>query len=189
MTVPTVVIMSKKKAVHAAAARRRRRAPWGKLLGGKPTERHIFIGDERIDLDEEYLRERQYYAMQSLLQHYGIVGNVPPYPKGLADRSWWPWYELALAMASELDDSLKIVDGRPPSKTAPRWRGAEGANLIRSVDTLKRVRPNRSIRWCLRVVQEKVIPNSYGRMTLDELEARYYEARRHHRTTKRARIS
>jgi hypothetical protein len=184
MTVPTVV-----KAVHAAAARRRRRAPWEKLLGGKPTERHIFIGDERIDLDDEFLRERQYFAMQSLLQHYGIVGHAPPYPKGLADRTWWCWYQLALAMASERDDSLKIVDGRPPGKTAPRWRGAEGANLIRLVDTLKRVKPNRPIRWCLRVVQKKVIPNSYGRMTLDELEARYYEARRHHRTTKRARNS
>jgi ribosomal protein L35 len=181
--------MPKKKAVHAAAAKRRRRAPWGKLLRGRPTERHIFIGNERIDLDEEVLRERQYYVMQSLLQHYGIEGHVPPYPKGLADRSWWPWYQLALAMASELDDSLKIVDGRPPGKTAPRWRGAEGASLIRSVDALKRAKPNRSIRWCLRVVQEKVIPNSFGRMTLDELEARYYEARRHRRTTKRARIS
>jgi hypothetical protein len=184
MTVPTVVIMSKKKAVHAAAARRRRCAPWGKLLGGKPTERHTFMGDERIDLDEEYLRERQYFAMQFLLQHYGIVGNVPLYPKGLADRSWWGWYELALAMASELDDSLKIVDSRPPGKTAPRWRGAEGASLIRSVDTLKKVKPNRSIRLCLRLVRQKVAPNSYGQMTLEELEARYYEARRHRRTTK-----
>jgi hypothetical protein len=147
------------------------------------------VGDEKIELEDGDLRELQYFSMQFLLQHYGIVGHVPPYPKGLSDRSWWPWYELALAMASELDDSLKIVDGRPPGKTAPRWRGAEGASLIRQVDTLKRAKPDRSIRWYLRVVQEKVMPNSYGRMTLDELEARYYEAKRHHRTTKRARNS
>jgi hypothetical protein len=169
--------------------RRRRPPPWGKLPIGRPIERHVFMGDEKLDLDEESLRERQYFKMHALLQHYGIGGPVPPYPKGLADRSWWCWYQLALAIASELDDSLKIVDGRPPGKTAPRWRGAEGANLIRLVDTLKRVKPNRSIRWCLRVVQKKVMPNSYGRMTLDELEARYYEAIRHHCTTKRARIN
>jgi hypothetical protein len=189
MTVPTVVIMPKKKAVHAAVAKRRRRAPWGRLFGGKPIERHIFIGGERIDLDDELLQESQYVAMQSLLQHYGIVGHVPFYPKGLADRSWWCWYQLALAMASEQDDSLKIVDGRPPGKTVPRWRGAEGASLIRLVDALKRAKPNRSIRWCLQEVQKKVIPNSYGGMTLDELEARYYDARRHHHTTKPARNS
>src|SRR5262249_14665949 len=33
--------------------------PWGKLFGGKPTGRHIFIRDERIDLNDEFLRERQ----------------------------------------------------------------------------------------------------------------------------------
>ena len=180
MTVPTVVIMPKKRAA------RRPRPPWGKLLSGKPTERHVFIRDEKIDLEEEFLRERQYWMMQALLQHYGIVGHVPLYPKGLADRSWWCWYELALAIASELDDSVKIVDGRPPGKTAARWRGAEGAELIRLVDTLRKVRPNRSIRWCLREVQQKVLSNSYGRMPLDQLEVRYHEAKRHHRTTKQA---
>jgi hypothetical protein len=184
MTVPTVVIMPKKEVAHAAAAKRRPRPPWGKLLGGKPTERHVFIRDEKIDLDEEFLRERQYFRMHALLQHYGIVGHVPLYPKGLADRSWWPWYELALAIASELDDSVKIVDGPPRGKTAARWRGLEGTELIRLVDMIKRVK-NRSVRWCLREVQ-KMFPTSYGQMPLDQLVVRYHEARRHHRTTKRA---
>ena len=184
MTVPTVVIMPKKKAVHAVAAKRRRRAPWGKLLGGKPIERHIFIRDETIDLGDEFLREMQYWRMQGLLHHYGIVGHVPLYPKGLADRSWWCWYELALAIASELDDSPKIVAGAPRGKTAARWRGLEGAELIRWVDTLRKVRQNRSIRWCLREVQKKIFPDSYGRMPLDQLVVRYHEAKRHHRTTK-----
>jgi hypothetical protein len=189
MTVPTVVIMPKKKAVHAVAAKRRRRAPWGKLLRGKPIERHIFIGDERIDSDDESLLETQYFRMTLLLPHYGIVGHVPLYPKGLADRSWWCWYELALAIASELDDSLKIVARPPRGKTAARWRGPEGAALIRLVDSLRKVRQNRSIRWCLREVQQKIFPNSYGRMPLDQLGVRYHEAKRHHRTTKRARNS
>jgi len=178
MTVPTVVIMQ----------RRRPRPPWGRLFGGKPIERHIFVRDEKIDLGDEFLREVQYLRMHALLQHYGIVGHVPPYPKGLADRSWWCWYELALAIASELDDSLKIVDGRPPGKTAARWRGAEGAELIRLVDTIRKVRPNRSVRWCLREVK-KIFPTSHGRMPLDQLVVRYHDARQHHRTTKRGRNS
>jgi hypothetical protein len=129
----------------------------------------------------------QYWRMHALLQHYGIVGPVPFYPKGLADRSWWGWYQLALAIACELDDSLKIIDGRPLGKTAARWRGAEGAELVRLVDIVKKNNPNRSISWCLQQVQRRIFPNSYGRMSLKELEARYYEARRHRHTTKRER--
>jgi hypothetical protein len=180
--------MPRKNATHAAAhGKRRPRPPWGKLLGGKPIERHVFIRDEKLDLDEESLRERQYLKMQGLFHHYGIVGYVPLYPKGLADRSWWPWYELALAIASELDDSVKIVDGPRPGKTAARWRGHEGTELIRLVDMIKRVK-NRPDRWCLREVQ-KMFPTSHGQMPLDQLAVRYYEAKRHHRTTKRARIN
>ena len=181
MTVPTVVIMPKKRPA------RRPGPPWGRLFGG-PLERHVFIRGEKIDLGDE-LRETQYLRMHALLEHYGIVGHVPPYPKGLADRSWWCWYELALAIASELDDSLEIVDGRPPGKTAARWRGAEGAELIRWVDILRKVNPKRSINWCLQQVQRRIFPNSYGRMSLKELVVRYYEARKHHRTTKRMRNS
>jgi len=183
MTVPTVVIMPKKEVAHAAAAKRRPRPPWGKLLGGKPIERRVLIRDDKLDLDEES-RERQYLKMQGLFHHYGIVGYVPLYPKGLADRSWWPWYELALAIASELDDSVKIVDGRPRGKTAVRWRGLEGTELIRLVETVKRLK-NRPVQWCLREVQ-KMFPTSYGQMPLDQLVVRYHEARRHQRTTKRA---
>ena len=174
MTVPTVVIMQRK---------RRPCLPWGRLFGGKPIERHIFIRDEKIDLGDEFLREAQYLRMHALLQHYGIVGHVPLYPKGLADRSWWCWYELALAIASELDDSLKIVDGRPPGKTAARWRGLEGTELVRLVDMMKRAK-NRPVRWCLREVQ-KMFPTGHRPMSLKELGVRYYEAKRHHRTTKR----
>ena len=181
--------MPRKNAAHAAAHRKRRpRPPWGKLLGGKPIERHAFIRDEKLDLDEESLREKQYLKMQGLFHHYGIVGHVPLYPEGLADMSWWCWYQLALAIASELDGSLKIVDELPRGKTAARWRGFEGAELIRLVDTMRKVRPNRSIRWCLREVQ-KIFPTSHGRMPLDQLVVRYHEARQHHRTTKQARNS
>ena len=178
MTVPTVVIMPKKRAA------RRPRPPWGRLFGG-PLERHVFIHGEKIDLGDER-REMQYFRMHALLEHYGIVGHVPPYPKGLADRSWWCWYELALAIASELDDSLEIVDGRPPGKTAARWRGAEGAELIRLVDWFRKSKPKWSIQQCVQKVQ-KLFSANYGRMPLDQLVVRYHEAKRHHSTTKRGR--
>src|SRR5262249_23518752 len=168
--------MPKKKAAHAVAKtasgqaqlKRRRGPPWGKLLRGKPLMRHIFVQGERLDLGDEFLREMQYLRMQGLLQYYGIAGHVLLYPKGLGDRSWWCWYELALAIASELDDSLKIVDGVPPGKTAPRWRGLEGAGLIRLVDSIRKARPNRSVQWCLQEVRKKIHPNSYGRIPLNQ---------------------
>jgi len=189
-----VAIMGKKKTAHAAAetssgqARRKRRRPppWGSLFGGKPLQRHVFIRGEKIENDE-LLWDLQYWRMHALLQHYGIA---PSYPKGLEDHSWWCWYQLALTIACELDDSLKIVDGRPPGKTAARWRGAEGAALIQLVDILRKKNPKkRSINWCLQQVQRRIFPNSYGRMSLDQLVVRYHEAKRHHRTTKQARNS
>src|SRR5262245_60970353 len=102
MTVPTVVMMPKKKAAHAA--KRRRRPPWGRLLGGKPIERHGFMWGEKVDLGDERARQEQYFRMTRLLWHYGITAPVPIYPvAGLVNIDWWCWYELALAMASEVD--------------------------------------------------------------------------------------
>ena len=183
--------MPKEKAAHAR--KRRPRSPWGKLLSGKPIERHVFKHDEKIDL-EEFTQEMQYQRMLLLRDHYGIGGPVPRYPvAGLVDPSWLCWYKLALAIASELDDSLKIVDGTPRGKTAARWRGLEGAELIRLVDIIRKVKVKSkpsvrmpSVRGCLRVVQKR-FPTSYGRMPFDQLVARYHEAKRHHRSTNRER--
>jgi hypothetical protein len=72
MTVPTVVLMPK-KASGQAQRKRRRRPPWGKLLGGKPIERHVFVQGEKIDLGDEPAWERQYFKMLCLLDHYRIV--------------------------------------------------------------------------------------------------------------------
>src|SRR5215471_1023727 len=186
MTALMVVTMPQKRAAQAQR-KRRRRPPWGKLFAGKPLARHIFLHGERIDVSDT-IQKVQYIRMHALLDHYGIVGHVPPYPNGLADRSWWCWYELALAIASELDDSLKIVDGLPPGKTAARWRGLEGAELIRLVDWFRKSKPKWSVPQCVQKVQ-KLFPANYGRMPLDQLVVRYHEAKRHHRTTKRGRNS
>jgi hypothetical protein len=160
------------------------RPPWGKLLGGKPIERYTYLFDEKIALGEGFMRQEQHRKMQRLLRHYGIVGRVPRYPiAGFEDASWLVWYNLALAIASELDDSLHIIDAKPRAKTAPRWRGLEGRLLLRLVDVLRKRRPRRSVRWCLHRLQT-AHPSSWGRMTLAQLVVRYYEAKRYHRTTK-----
>jgi len=166
--------------------KRRSRPPWGKLLGGKPIERHLYVLDKRIDLGESPLRQAQYLRMLCLLHHYGIVGHVPTYPiAGLADTGWLVWYNLALAIASELDDSLHIIDAKPRGKTARRWRGPEGPVLLGLVDALRKRKPRLSIRSCLHQLQKKN-PDSLGRMTLDQLVVRYHEAKRYHRSTKQS---
>jgi hypothetical protein len=184
--------MPKKNAARTTAEaasgkerRRRRRAPpWGDLLGGKPIERCDFLGDNKLDLGAGFTQEMQYLKMQRLMRYYRIVGPLPAFPiAGFGDVSWWPWYQLALAIASESDESLKIVDAPPRHKTAARWRSDEGAVLVQLVDYLRESRPGRSIRWCLS--QFRTTYPFYKRMSLDELVARYYEARRHHCGTKR----
>jgi hypothetical protein len=160
------------------------RPPWGKLLGGKPIERHTYLFDEKIALDEGFVRQQQHLKMQRLLRHYGIVGHVPRYPvAGVGDTSWLVWYNLALAIASELDDSLHIIDAKPRGKTAPRWRGLEGHLLLCLVNALRESRPSRSVRWCLSRLRT-AHPSSWGRMPLKQLLVRYHEAKRYHHSTK-----
>jgi hypothetical protein len=169
-------------------ARRKRRpaAPWGKLLGGKPIERQGYVNNKMIDLGE-YAQVMQFVKMRTLMGHYNIEGGHETFPiRGLASPNWLPWYQLALAIASELDDSLKVVDAKRPGKTASRWRGVDGALLLDLVDIWKMRRPKRSVRWCLDQVQ-KEHPEAYGQMSLKQLQVRYIEANRHHRVTKAAR--
>jgi hypothetical protein len=158
--------------------KRRLRPPWRNLLGGKPIERQYFYFNEKRDIGEDHLRLMQHIRMRLLMDHYKIQGAVEAYPiKGVGAATWLPWFELALAIASELDDSLKINDASLPGKTAPRWRGIEGQILLSLVDVWKKLRPKRPVRWCLQQMQ-KIDPNGFGRTPLDQLEVRYYEATR-----------
>jgi len=125
------------KPAARAKTRSRRRAPWGGLLG-KPIERlppSLMDGlcDGKTEDEQNAIRsdeDRRVQALQlekmlKLLRHYGIAETV----------GWRPWYELALKIASALDDGLKIVD--PPqnrqSKTGSRRRGVAGKVRVEPV--------------------------------------------------------
>jgi hypothetical protein len=171
-----------------ARRKRRPRPPWGGILGGKPIESRFYFFDEKRDLGEHYARLMQHIKMVTLKAHYGIQGGDNAFPiRGVAAAEWLPWYQLALAIASDLDDSLKVVDAKPPGKTARRWQGGvEGHTLIELVDALKQSRPGKTIRWYLQRVRT-LDPNGYGRMSLNQLVVRFSEAKRHHGITKAAR--
>jgi hypothetical protein len=164
--------------------RRKLRAPWGNILGGKSIVRHTFMFDKRIDFGEDALRLLQYVRMLELKRHYQIQGGDHGFPiKGLAPAPWLPWYQLALAIASDLDDSLKIVGAQSRSKTSRRWRGGlEGMMLLELVEFWKE-RTNRSIRWCLERIR-KLDPDGFGRIPLKTLVARYHEVKRSRSSTK-----
>jgi len=169
---------------RAKARRERRpRPPWGGILGGKPIPRFVWNFNKKIDLGEA-APILQYEKMLVLKKHYGIVGRVPSYPiAGVGNVDWLPWYQLAVAIASELDDSLKIIDPGPRGKTAPRWRGLEGRIFLRLVDAHRAVYPHRSVRWCIDQLRKR--SPEYGQIPLDQLVVRYHEAKRHHRATRR----
>jgi hypothetical protein len=162
--------------------------PWGDLLGGKPIERQFWVFGKKREQPEQRLRAQQYVRMRQLMSHYGIVGADYALPiGGVAPAEWFPWYELALAIARDLDPSLQIVDAAEPRKTAPRWRGGrEGALLLGIVEfELERtVHQQRSIRWILERVRKRF--PEFGKMPIDELVARYYDAKNHRENTKRS---
>jgi hypothetical protein len=135
----------------------------------------------KFDLDEQRVRRMQRIKMRKLKEHYKIEGGDDAYPiSGVGADTSLPWYELALAIATKLDDSLKVVDARPPGITTRRWSGgAEGRILLREVDELKQKRPDLSVRWCLQKIHKKK-REIYGQMSFEQLEACYYQAKKHH---------
>jgi hypothetical protein len=144
----------------------RRRTPWPRL--GKPIERFGF------DWSEQDARQEQYRRMLRLKAHYGIEG----------ESGWKPWYELVVAIVSEFDDGLKIVDWKAPK--GRRWKGADGQVLLAEVLALKETRPD--LRFDVdRLRYMKAEQAKYGDMTLDEMAVRLAEAKRHHLPPKKLR--
>jgi hypothetical protein len=180
-------------AKHNQRNKPRSRPPWGNLLGGKAIERQIWAFGKKIDQPQQRLLAQQYDKMRKLMGHYGIVGADYGFPIGgfptgvVAPAEWLPWYELALAIARDLDHSLQIVDAPKPGKTAARWRGGrEGALLLGMVELeLERTaHKNRGLRWVLERVRKRF--PEIGKIPLNELVARYYDAKKHRDNTKRS---
>ena len=160
-----------------AKRRRKSRPPWGNLFGGKPIERRAWYFNQTVDLGDDLVLKLQHLKMLQLKNYYGIFGGDFDYPiKGVRPSDWVPWYELALAIASELDDSLKIVDAKPRGKTAPRWRGVEGRVLLSMVKAYQDAYPSLSVRSCLVRLLKR---NPALGKSLNQLVVRYYEAKKH----------
>ena len=142
---------------------------WGDMLG-KPIER-LWRGDllpaipdlsdlgdpaEIADLSKNKSFADQYRKMCRLKEHYG------------ADC----WYALALAIASEIDDGLKIIDPPPrrTDKTAPRW-GEEGEYLLEMVDCLREEEGGEAkLEYLLMKLQK--LSDRYGKIGEDQEELR-----------------
>jgi hypothetical protein len=171
-------------AKNAARRKQRSRPPWGDILRKDAIERNVWGFKTKLARNELQLKEMQYSKMLRLKRHYGIFGGEYDYPiKGVANADWLPWYDLALAIASELDESLRIVDNAAPlGKTAPRWRGFDGLVLLNLVDAHRTAFPRRPLRWSLEQVRKRT--PELRQLPLEQLEVRYYEAKRHHRVTK-----
>jgi hypothetical protein len=170
-------------ATGKARRKRRPRPPWGGILGGKPIERYAWGFNKKIDLGEQ-ARQFQYYKMLQLKRHYKIYGGDYDYPiKGVGPADWLPWYELALAIASELDISLRIIDAARHGKTARRWRGLDGLILLNLVEAHRNAFPNQSTQWHLERLRKR--NPDLQQLPLKQLTARYYEAKRYRRDTKR----
>lgn len=162
----------------------RQRPPWGKLADGKPIE-DFGRTYHRVKVDDvsevghakkeknvrnefgESARQYQFKKMLLVKKYYGIEG----------ESGWRPWYDLALAIASEFDPSLKIVDPIPEKtgKTAPRWRGTRGSLLIDEVAALGGGKGRGKVLAVLQLLRE-MCPDRYRTYSLNVMEANYYSA-------------
>jgi hypothetical protein len=124
------------------------------------------------DWAEKFVRRQRYERMLELKKYYRIKGE---------DAN--AWYELAVAVASEFDDGLKIVDYKPPTRRS--WKGANGYQLVQEVQALKETTKLRTDLECLRYI--KAEQTNYNDMPLPELVARYAEAKKHHLPGKKLR--
>ena len=109
--------------------------------------------------------------MLALKEHYRIEG----------ESGWKPWYTLALAIASNFDDGLKIVDFKsaPPAKTQKRWRGVAGLVLLKEVQAALDSGDAKTVVEALGVLKDEM-PQKYGHYDLRYLENQFYIARKRH---------
>ena len=147
--------------------------PWGNILGGKPIERWCRRDDPADgQMAEKEALHEQFRRMCVLREHYGIN-------KGLG------WYKLALAIASELDNSLKIIDPapRPAHKTSRKWATVEGVQLVAEIEAMRQQYPrpparNLPMSNCSPSIRS--FHSRHRKMDFDSFKSRYYDALRYH---------
>lgn len=158
-------------------ARRKKFPAWGPLGDGRPIER--LFSQELCSREPRYAewaemdaKAEQFRRMCRVKEHYGIAG----------ERGWRPWYELALALASKIDDSLMIVDlpPRPTHKTAKRWAGVEGKVFVEEIAAMRGQVVDQDATMDTLIKKHQELFPRYRDMDFDSLKARYYDAVRHH---------
>src|SRR5262249_17649764 len=143
-------------------ARKRRRAP--KYAG--PLAQPIYVDVDQIDRFNEVLSARVPEKIHLLFKHYEIDPSD--------EQSW---VKLTLRLAFDYVPGLQFVL-RPRSKVGrkPTWKTGLGDEFVRAVQDVKSQTGMRT-QDAIRKLQEDK-PKTWGRYTIQNLGARYKEAKR-----------
>src|SRR5262249_40641587 len=153
-------------------AQRRKRAPkkmrppWWHLFQGKPIQRY-----SKESWAEPFAQEELRRRLARLCEHYGVS----------------TFRDLTLSIVRDLDPSFTIVDPlpRPKGKTATRWRGTEGLQLLIHVRGVREdLQENTGRKISLEAALEELRERSskYREMSPGHLNTAYHTAKRHHGT-------
>jgi hypothetical protein len=140
---------------------RKRRAPTFAGALAQP----IYVDVDQIDRLEEVLLARAAEKMPLLFKHYKIDPSD--------EQSWG---KLALQLAFEHVPGLQLAF-RPKPGRKPTWKTGLYDELVRAVQDVKSQTGKRT-QDAIRKLQ-KNNPGTWGRYTVENLGARYGEAKRH----------
>jgi hypothetical protein len=147
--------------VKAVVMARKRRAP--KYAGelAKP----IYVDMDQIDRLEDVLRAREPEKIYLLFKHYRID---PSDEQG--------WAILARHLAFDHVPGLQLAF-RPKRGPKPSWKTGQGDKFVGAVDDMKSQTGMRTQEAIGKLRKDK--PGIWGRYTVENLGARYWEAKRH----------
>ncbi|HXF53401.1 MAG TPA: hypothetical protein VNK52_04685 [Hyphomicrobiaceae bacterium] len=158
---------------------RKKLPPWGKIGDGKPIER-IKLGSGVPQFEkwaDEEAKAEQFRRMRRVKEYYGIR----------EEKGWRPWYDLAVALASERDPALTVVDAKPPrtDRTAPRMRGPEGVMLVEQIQCMREDYEALGVKQKLiaLLAEHQQECSRYRHIPLKDLERMYYRALEYYDTT------
>ena len=128
-----------------------------------------------IALRKNHIGNEQERILGILIEKFGLLMAHYGIDKSAKDC----WGQLALCLAFAHVPGMQVTDQAPPKKgRPPKWKGPEGFELLREIDTINQ-RQKASISRAIRTLQQRD-PNRWGQNKYKpaELEARYYEARK-----------